>query len=563
MLQLIAIFKLNRLREGNPMACWILSVLMCAAVGADADCTIVHFTANWCEPCKQIEPALAQLQSEGWVVRTIDVDQQPELVKQFRIENLPTLAILCRQQEVDRMVGAVSYERIRERALRAAARNQSGAAPRQTQPQQQPQSGPIVRGQSPGLNPFPMLATAPALAAAGHLASGQLNGIVDGSSREATSNAQPAFNTIPASAQPQPISQQTTLTIEQAIARAAAATVRIRVDEANTTAYGTGTIVDVRGQEALILTCGHLFRDMQPNSQLTIDLFPGTAQETNLPSELIDFKAEGEDIGLISFRLPTHIDPVPILARGEPVSIGQPAFSFGCDRGANPTRRDTQIKSINRYLGADNIEIVGAPVLGRSGGGLFDTQGRLIGVCNAANPEDDEGIYAAADVVYTQIERLGLSELFEGSQPTVGLSPNLQLASNPVVSNPVSANPSGGWQQAAGGQPLSNQPLSNQSPSNQSPSDPSLGNPTVVTASATEPLRWPDESATMPNLESPKFSSHGPAPSGSIAGEVPVTASNTRQIICIVRDSGGQDRVVTIDAPPDHLLQMIQQSSRK
>ncbi|MEZ6079844.1 MAG: hypothetical protein R3C56_30485 [Pirellulaceae bacterium] len=50
--------------------------------------------------------------------------------------------------------------------------------------------------------------------------------------------------------------ERQTLSVEQAISRAAAATVRIRVDEANTTAYGTGTIVDVRGQEALDGTAG-------------------------------------------------------------------------------------------------------------------------------------------------------------------------------------------------------------------------------------------------------------------------------------------------------------------
>jgi hypothetical protein len=474
------------------MASWILSALMCAFVGADAQCTLVHFTAESCEPCQQLAPALAQLEREGWVVHTVDVNRQPELVQQFRVENLPTLAIMCRQQEVDRIVGVISYERILQRVQRAAARNVNGSsrAPTSTT------AGPVVRGQSPSIGAFPLLSTA-----------GQLGSLAAASSHFATTS-QPAAT------------QSAAMTAEQAISRAAAATVRIRVDEANTTAYGTGTIVDVRGEEALILTCGHLFRDMQPQSQLTIDLFPGTAQEVNLPSELIDFKAEGEDIGLISCRLPTPVEPVPLLARGTPLSVGQPAFSFGCDRGANPTRRDTQIKSINRYLGADNIEIVGAPVLGRSGGGLFDIQGHLIGVCNAANPEDDEGIYAAADVVYKQIQRLGLSELFEGSQPAAAPASPVQLASHS--------------------------------------------------------LQWPDQSATVPNLNSPQLTSAASSPAlppatsapgfsseADVAVEEPVqmSASHTRQIICIVRDSGGQDKVVTIDAPPEQLLQMIQQSS--
>lgn len=481
------------------MANWILSALMCAFVGADAECTLVQFTAQWCEPCQQIAPALGKLQSEGWTVHTVDVDRSPDLVKGFRIENLPTLVILCRQQEADRIVGAVSYERIAQRLARVAARNQpsqhaAGAPPLagQSAAAASPGNGPIVRGQSPGLTGFPLLASAAtALPAAA----------------QSVSAIQSSLSSTPTSP-PSTTAPTPTISVEQAVARAAAATVRIRVDEGATTAHGTGTIVDVRGGEALVLTCGHLFRDMQPQSQLSVDLFAGTPQEVNLAAELIDFKAEEEDIGLISCRLPMRIEPVPLLVRGTPLAVGQPAFSFGCDHGANPTRRDTQIKNINRYLGADNLEIVGAPVLGRSGGGLFDLQGRLIGVCNAANPEDDEGIYAAADVVYNQIERLGLSELFVGSATPAEAS-----------------SATGSW-----------------SPSG-SPQEQASGPGAVQPASTRSELQWPDQTASLPATSQP--------------------AGGTQQIMCIMRDAEGNDRLVTIDAPPAQLLDLIQQSSKR
>src|SRR5690606_29242270 len=154
------------------------------------DCTIVHFTAAWCEPCKQLEPALQQLRQEGWTIETVDTDRQPELVQQYRVQNLPTLAIVCRGQAVDRIVGAASYERIAQRVQRAAARVQRGPAaaqvavsqpalsqtalsqPAVSQPaaaqvaasqtavtqtaQQSPQ--PVIRGQSPDIGGFPLLA---------------------------------------------------------------------------------------------------------------------------------------------------------------------------------------------------------------------------------------------------------------------------------------------------------------------------------------------------------------------------------------------------------------------
>jgi thiol-disulfide isomerase/thioredoxin len=507
------------------MASWILSALMCAAVGGSSDCTIVHFTAAWCKPCQQVVPSLERLQQEGWSVRVVDADRQPQLVQQFRVENLPTIVVLCRNQEVDRLVGAASYEQILQRATRAAARNASSrpnpaaeaAAPAAIEVAAPRQAQPIVRGQSPAVGAFPMLASV----------NNQLANV-----RDATSFPSPSV---------QPVSSVETTTPmispQAAISRASAATVRIRVDEGNTTAFGTGTIIDIHGQEALVLTCGHLFRDMQPNSQVTVDLFAGTAEEVNLPSQLIDFKADGEDIGLISFHAPVHIEPVPILPRGEPLQVGQPVFSFGCDHGADPTRRDTIVKSINRYVGAANVEIAGAPAVGRSGGGLFDAQGRLIGVCNAADASDDEGLYAAAEVVYAQIERLNLSHLFE-DQPAQTAGSTLLVNSRSTVDSP-SAAPALSTAQVPTGQPSSGQLAS------AAASPTSIGNPA---GQATAP-HWPDQDLSLAG--------------GMAAAEAMghATLASARQVICIVRDADGQDRVVTIESPPAQLLQLIQQSA--
>jgi hypothetical protein len=201
--------------------------------------------------------------------------------------------------------------------------------------------------------------------------------------------------------------------LEEAIARATDATVRIKVEESNTTAYGTGTIVATHQQEALILTCGHLFRDMLPGSQLKVDLFAGTPRQTTVLAQLIDFKADKEDIGLLSIHLPVAIEPAPILPRNEAVRVGQQVFSLGCDHGHNPSRRDSRVTHVNRYLGPCNIEIEGAPAVGRSGGGLFDAAGRLVGVCNAACSQENEGIYASSDVLYEQLARIGHAHLFD------------------------------------------------------------------------------------------------------------------------------------------------------
>ena len=343
----------------------------------------------------------------------------------------------------------------------------------------------------------------------------------------------PETNQLGAGQQLAAASQRPSLSVDQAIARAAAATVRIKVDEANTTAYGTGTIIDAHGSEALVLTCGHLFRDMQPGSQLSLDLFAGTAQELNVVAQLIDFKAEGEDIGLLTFKLPVAIEPVEILPRGEQLQVGQPAFSFGCDHGQDPTRRDTRIRSIDRYVGAANVEIAGAPAVGRSGGGLFDLQGRLIGVCNAADATDDEGIYAAAEVVYTQIERLGLNELFD-STPNTPSAAAVQLASSQT---PPMQSPS--VQTADFTQPAN------------------FAQPTATPApTMNDGVEWPDQLATASSL--------GQAPDTSnFQDNRQINGASSQEIICILRNRAGQSRVITISKPAPELVQAIEQHAAR
>jgi S1-C subfamily serine protease len=307
------------------------------------------------------------------------------------------------------------------------------------------------------------------------------------------------------------------VTLERAIARATDATVRVRVEESNTVAHGTGTIVAVHGDEALVLTCGHLFRDMLPGSQLTLDLFAGTPKQVNLVAQLIDFKANEEDIALLSVRLPVKLEPVPILPRSEAVQKGQGVFTIGCDHGNNPSRHDTKISNVNRYLGAANIEIVGAPAVGRSGGGLFDAQGRLLGVCNAACKEDNEGIYAGIEVVYQQLARIGHAHLFEGagnvSSTTASSVGQVSLASNTTPLQSGAANAPG----------------------------PATKNST----------RWPDED--------PRLDVDSPRQGLSLVASEPTSPASSGSLICVLRDASGQEKVLTIPRPSPALLQAIEQ----
>ena len=70
-----------------------------------------------------------------------------------------------------------------------------------------------------------------------------------------------------------------------------------------------------------------------------------------------------------------------------------------------PTARHSQITSLDKFAGPPNIQVAGQPVEGRSGGGLFSADGYVIGVCNAADPSDREGLFAALGSIYAELDR--------------------------------------------------------------------------------------------------------------------------------------------------------------
>jgi S1-C subfamily serine protease len=185
------------------------------------------------------------------------------------------------------------------------------------------------------------------------------------------------------------------------------ATVRIVIDEPQSHAVGSGTIIQSNQQGAIVLTCGHLFRDLTKNSSITLERFEHGVP-VRYPAELVDYRIEDVDIGVLVFNPGKVVPSASVATQFEGARQGDAVFSVGCDHGDPPTRRDTRITKLNRYLGAPNIEAAGMPVQGRSGGGLFNSNGQLIGVCFAADSEHDEGLYSGTQSVLEQLHRIGI-----------------------------------------------------------------------------------------------------------------------------------------------------------
>jgi len=71
---------------------------------------LVDFWADWCAPCKMIEPAVMEIAKENEgrlkIVR-INVDENQNLAVQYGIMSIPTLAIFVDGVIVDKIIGAV------------------------------------------------------------------------------------------------------------------------------------------------------------------------------------------------------------------------------------------------------------------------------------------------------------------------------------------------------------------------------------------------------------------------------------------------------------------------
>lgn len=397
-------------------------VLLAASVTGDT--ALIDFSATWCGPCRQMEPAVQRLASLGYPVRKVDIDQEKSLAAQFQVRSIPCFVLVVDGKEVERVVGATSLERLQEMLSRHGVAKGSDVNQ--------------ARGQSPdsGKRPNPTFDRTASNAAANDKP--QARPAASGSPRDAELGA-----------------------------RLLAASVRLKISDANGHSFGSGTIIDASGADALVLTCGHVFRDSQGRGPISIDMFgPGAPQ--GLPGQLVGYDLKS-DVGLVRFRPGRPVEAIEVADANYPLRRGEQVINIGCNNGGEPTLRSSHVASLNKFLGPPNVQVAGQPVQGRSGGGLFTADGRVIGVCNAADPADDEGLYAALPSIWAQLDQHGAARTGRRTTPAQSSGPNvMQLSDNrganlptmPERMPPSNLGQPGGAQPAARGTAAASRTLS-------------------------------------------------------------------------------------------------------
>jgi len=71
---------------------------------------LVDFWAEWCGPCKVVDPIVKDLSNqynEQAVFGKLNVDHNPEVSLKYGIRNIPTILFIKNGEVVDKQVGAV------------------------------------------------------------------------------------------------------------------------------------------------------------------------------------------------------------------------------------------------------------------------------------------------------------------------------------------------------------------------------------------------------------------------------------------------------------------------
>jgi thiol-disulfide isomerase/thioredoxin len=351
-----------------------------------SDTVLLDFGAEWCGYCRQMEPVIGQLAAMGYPVRKVNADRERALADKYGVQGLPCFVMLVDGREVDRFVGTRDHDGQPLNVARFEAMFRRNGVDSATS---------IARAPSPGAAPaaavpFPASDSDGAVIRPIPLASAPVN--------SRGSNSRPYDQLIRSS-------------------------VRLKIEDDTGNSIGSGTIIDARAGEALIITCGHVFRDAAKDGRILVDLF-GEGAPQAIVGHLIDYDLKSE-VGIISIRTNYPLTAAHLAPPGYTARKGDRVISIGCDGGEDATVKEAHVTSINRYAGAANLEVDFQPVQGRSGGGLFTPDGYVVGVCYAADPTGHEGLFSAPSALCDELSKVGLEFVCEqdpgfGGQGTAG-----------------------------------------------------------------------------------------------------------------------------------------------
>lgn len=394
----------------------LLVAMFDAETGATSppEVELLDFTASYCQPCQQMVPILQRMQKDKFPVRQIDISEEPELARRFNVDRVPTLVLMVQGKEAQRFIGLTDEAELRDQMNRAARRLS------ETRERTDVAAAELPAGLASTSN-------TPEISAGSDAAP-------DETPAESKSSIKDVFRSLLGGVTKPTAMQFPTLRAQSPEAAGAemdglliseAATVRVKVagvsskDGKKIQDVGTGTIVYSAAGQAIILTCAHVFLDMATkDAKIEIEVFEN-GKPLSYPASLIGGD-HNSDLAFLKIQSTKIMPAVRLTAAAPSVTKDQNLVSFGCNGGADPTLLKTKVVDINRYNGPANLVCSVDPQSGRSGGGLFDANGSLVGVCSCADRKLKEGLYMAHSPIVELVKGLKLTSILATPAPTGG-----------------------------------------------------------------------------------------------------------------------------------------------
>lgn len=528
-----------------------LFVLSLASLAGGPPDVLYDFYSTNCGPCQMMMPIVERLQAEGWPVVKINVDERPDFREWYGVQRWPTFILIVGGREQQRLTGMQDESTLRSLLAQIPRRSSGTLANRSSQPPRPRRSLPVRLADDeskpkwdfhlnlpslPGRNrkqevvqvdpPAPPVSNRARGAAD---LSGQRNAAPD-STPQRPSSTQPAADNVQAEAPP---------SSRQGADRLLSSSVRIRVKDPDGAYFGSGVAIDSVPGKTLVLTCGHILRDAKPGSHIEVDLFEGNRSRTYRAS-IVKSDADA-DVGLIVIATPAVVPISTVAGTANPLRADDPVASIGCSGGELPSVERLRVTALNRYLGPDTIECTGVPSEGRSGGGLFNRQGEVVGICTNADPNELRGVYAGLRPVHELLRSAGLEALIP---ETKDAGERLAEASASAKSDPK-------------GEPMTKPENSDEA----APAAPQRNPEAVASNSAQDGGRLRRVRSAAPRNDVPQQALSSDASAGATASSETVAASSTdlpdlskameqAEVICIIRPINqprGNSRVVIIN----------------
>jgi thiol-disulfide isomerase/thioredoxin len=362
----------------------IALIALPAGTERSGDPIMLDFTATWCGPCRSMKPAVETLVEKGYPIKPVDIDRSPDLAERYQVTGVPTFVVVDPDgRELGRTSGAQPAINLANLYREAKTK-------------------------------FLASAKEPAADKAGASKIDQDDSHDDAD--EKTPEQKPT--------KPNPDPWETV--------------VRVKVHGHGSIGFGSGTLISSTPKESLVLTCAHIFkmdgRQQAPPSRfplrITVDLFDGHltgtrpsqvhyANET-FQGEAVDYDFD-RDIGLIRIRPGRRLAYAKVVPPWWNPKAGFGMVTVGCSEGHDASAWRTTIvnpsmKGLQGHAAYEAIECLIAPKEGRSGGGLFTSDGYVAGVCDFAEPRGNHGLYATPTSIYKILDRNRLAMLYDPSK---------------------------------------------------------------------------------------------------------------------------------------------------